>query len=286
MILKDLGCNDAELKRNLPSRSKRPLAAEDMPSKRQRTAAKQPVQSAESNEEALAKATAANDAFVHKKLENVEKVIELVISAMDHLPQEMPSNFLVDYTPIGDLTVPEQTKKTSNLLAKQMTLAKIGPGATFLTVTPPIEEPVAKVDLKTDESARHLKETLERMKTRDQIIKKKVKVPEKKLQDITKPLSAEVKESLLNQTVLRILKYNPETKKNALKQTKILAVIGSTFVPNVKKLILDFIVEDFKSRDLIALDWLFSEYCLLSGIFNNKYSITSVGQTQLLYLLF
>lgn len=286
MILKDLGCNDAELKRNLPSRSKRPLAAEDMPSKRQRTAAKQPVQSAESNEEALAKATAANDAFVHKKLENVEKVIELVISAMDHLPQEMPSNFLVDYTPIGDLTVPEQTKKTSNLLAKQMTLAKIGPGATFLTVTPPIEEPVAKVDLKTDESARHLKETLERMKTRDQIIKKKVKVPEKKLQDITKPLSAEVKESLLNQTVLRILKYNPETKKNALKQTKILAVIGSTFVPNVKKLILDFIVEDFKSRDLIALDWLFSEYCLLSGIFNNKYTITSVGQTQLLYLLF
>lgn len=100
---------------------------------------------------------------------------------------------------------------------------------------------------------------------REQINKKKVKIPAKKLQDITKPLSAEKKESLLNQTVHRILKYNPETKKNALKKNKILAVIGSTFVPNVKKLILGFIVQDFKSRTSIALDWLFSEYCLLSG---------------------
>lgn len=93
-----------------------------------------------------------------------------------------------------------------------------------------------------------------------------MKVPAKKLQDITKPLSAEYKETLLTQTVHRILKYDPDTKKNTLRRNKILAVIGSTFVPNVKKLILEFIVQDFKSRTFIALDWLYSEYCLLSGI--------------------
>ncbi|XP_063705465.1 symplekin [Culicoides brevitarsis] len=276
VILKDLGCNDSELKRCLPSRSKRPLVVEDMPSKRQRTL-KQTPQSMESNEEAFIKATAANEAFLLSKLESVEKVIELVIAAMEHLPQEMPSNFLVDYTPIGEMTVSDQIKKTCNLIAKQMTTAKIGPGATYLTVSPPspiIEDPITKADTKTDDSARQLKETLERMKGREQILKKKIKVPEKTLQDITKPLSTEAKESLLNQTVLRILKYNPDTKKNSLMQTKILAVIASTFGSNVKKIILDFIIEDFKSRNLIALDWLYSEYCLLSGFIRSPYTKT------------
>lgn len=165
LILKDLGCNDAELRKAVPNRSKRPLVVEDMPSKRQRVS-KQSLLSVESNEEAMAKSNASNETLILKKLENVETVIELVVSGMDNLPQEMPSNFLVDYTPIGDLTVVDQIKKTSKLLAKQMTTAKVGPGACYLTVSPPPtpEESITKVETKTDDSARHLKETLERMK--------------------------------------------------------------------------------------------------------------------------
>lgn len=288
--MKDLGCNDAELRKAVPNRSKRPLVIEDMPSKRQRVS-KQSLLSVESNEEAMAKSNASNETFILKKLENVETVIDLVVSGMDSLPQEMPSNFLVDYTPIGDLTVVDQIKKTSKLLARQMSSAKVGPGACYLTVSPPPspEESITKVEMKTDDSARHLKETLERMKgyvesndiktsfraplkeiffrQREQSNKKKVKQQAKKLQDVSKPLSAETKANLLNQTVHRILQYDPDTKKNAMRKNKILAVIGSTFVPNVKKLILDFIVQDFKSRTFIALDWLYSEYCLLSGKF-------------------
>lgn len=164
-ILKDLGCNDVELRRAIPNRSKRPLAVDDMPSKRQRLT-KQTLPCIESNEEALAKANATNEAFIMKKLENVEKVIELVISGMENLPQEMPSNFLVDYAPIGDLSVPEQIKKSSTLLARHMTAAKVGPGASYLAIAPAAapEEPITKVETKTDDSARHLKETLERMK--------------------------------------------------------------------------------------------------------------------------
>lgn len=163
-ILNDLGCNDAELKRNIPNRSKRPLAVEDMPNKRQRIS-KQTLPSIKTNEEAITKANATNEGFVLGTLDDVEKVIELVVSGMESLPQEMPSNFLVDYTPIGDLSVPDQIKRISKLLAKQMTVAKVGPGATFLTSTLP-EEVINKVETKTDsnDSARHLKETLERMK--------------------------------------------------------------------------------------------------------------------------
>lgn len=161
-ILKDLGCNEAELKRNIPNRNKRPLVVEDLPSKRQRTS-KHPLTAVEPTEEAITKSNVANEAFVSGKLDDVEKVIELVVSGMDSLPQEMPSNFLVDYTPIGDLSVPDQVKRISKLLAKQMTMAKVGPGTTYLTA-PPVEEPVTKVESKTEDSARHLKETLERMK--------------------------------------------------------------------------------------------------------------------------
>uniref|UniRef100_A0A336LMS5 CSON005637 protein n=1 Tax=Culicoides sonorensis TaxID=179676 RepID=A0A336LMS5_CULSO len=265
VILKDLGCNDADLKKQLHFKLKRSLAIDDMPNKRQRIS-KPTTCTIEDNEDAVSQTNLISEKILHEKLLSVDMVIDLVIAGMDGLPQEIPSNFLVDYTPIGDSSIQDQINRISELLAKQI---KLGPESAFLS-----EKVPNNIENKDDSgvTARHLKESLERMKGhKEQIVKsKRIKLASKKLNEITKPLSKENKENLLNQTILRILKYNPDTKNVGVKKNKILAVIGSTFVPNVKKLILNFVLEDFKSRTPLALQWLYNEYCLVSDFNYNQ----------------
>lgn len=163
VILKDLGCSDAELKRYISNRAKRLLDSEEVPNKRQRVA-KQILSSIEPTEEAISNSNTANEQFLLEKLNKIELVIELVVSGMNNLPQEMPSNFLIDYKPIGDISISDQIKVISKIVAKQMTAAKVGPGSVCLVES--LDEATNKVEntIETVDSARQLKETLERMK--------------------------------------------------------------------------------------------------------------------------
>lgn len=97
--------------------------------------------------------------------------------------------------------------------------------------------------------------------------------PTKTLQEITKPISKSTKLLLLNQTVGRILKSDRFAQINKVqsRHTKIVTVLGSTFLPSVRTMIHEYILEDLTKRLDLAFSWLFEEYSLSQGLIRHSY---------------
>lgn len=292
-VLLELGCQESELKRTLPKlekgslqkKSKRPLesSSSTLTNKKSRLAEKS--EELEIDHEALAEqkanAVAENQKFVLEKLTSIDQIIDLVISAIKDLPEQAPEQFLKAYAPIINLTVPQQLQKIADGLALQMAEKKVGPGAACFTKDPPtkpkeILKTVFEHDLQEtgdekdeDNAAKRLKETLERMRGQDRQAKAKKLKSQKTLQEITKPISKELKGIFLRHSVNRVLGCSPKVLygKVGFKRNKILTVFGSTFLPSVRTQVFDYILDDFISRESLAFSWLFEEYSLLQGNF-------------------
>lgn len=102
-------------------------------------------------------------------------------------------------------------------------------------------------------------------------MKQRIKTIE--LQEITKPLSRELKNAFLVESVKRILRAEKQAIMGGVsfKRRKILTVFASTFMPTVRNTILDFIKEDFLQRFDLAFSWLYEEYSLMQGFTRHSY---------------
>lgn len=204
-----------------------------------------------------------NEKFVADALKSVELAAYLVVSTMPKLPDRCPESFLKNYKPMETTLIPQQIEKIAKTFALQLTEANLGPGS-----KPPVEEPG---EFKKDETARKLRETLERMKGEQPKLKQRVKTL--KLQEISKPLTRDLKQLFLHDAVKRILKCERQAVISGmgLKRKKILTVFAATFMPSVRGLIMDWIQEDIVKRIDFAFMWIFEEYSMLQGFTRYSY---------------
>lgn len=121
-----------------------------------------------------------------------------------------------------------------------------------------------------DETTRKLRETLERMKDQPKL---KQRVKTLKLHEITKPLHKDLKHQFLLDAVKRVLKCERYANIGGMgfKRKKIITVFASTFMPSVKAIIMDYIMEDVIKRFDLAFMWLFEEYSMMQGFTRHSY---------------
>lgn len=249
----------------------------------------------EINEQTL-RCNKINEKFIAEGLKSINTVAQLVVSNMTKLPERCPIDFLKIYQPSNE-AIAQQIEKISIELAKQLTEMKLGPGAKEISVEAPMRAKMSaeeerniimmtgklssskkkdgekddheKVDI-NDETTRKLRETLERMKDQPKL---KHRIKTLKLQEITKALSKEAKHQFLLDAVKRILKCGKHViiSDMEFKRRKIITVFAATFVPGVRTLIMNYIMEDVVKRFDLVLMWIFEEYSLMQGFTRHTY---------------
>lgn len=231
------------------------------------------------------RANLINEKFIGEALKSVELTSFLVISTMPRLPDTCPESFLENFQPTGVITIQQQIDRISKTFAPQLTEARLGPGADELSENPPMRAKASvlneqsgfekidelKDDFQKDETARKLRETLERMKGEQPKLKQRVKTL--KLQEISKPLHKDLKHQFLLDAVKRILKCERQAVISGMgsKRRKIISVFASTFMPSVRAIIMDYIMDDIVKRFDLAFMWIFEEYSLLQGFSRYSY---------------
>ncbi|KAL4715815.1 hypothetical protein ACJJTC_006394 [Scirpophaga incertulas] len=128
----------------------------------------------------------------------------------------------------------------------------------------------------------HLKEEERKAKDKEKPVppqtptvpKLKQKVKLLKLQEITRPIPKEIKERLLLQAVGRILRAEKESAIGGAAQirTKFISIFASSYTPEIRDLVQNYILEDPMNRIELGLSWLFEEYAFMQGF--NRHPIT------------
>ncbi|XP_070500737.1 symplekin [Chironomus tepperi] len=301
-ILQDLGASQNEINRSLPKmdkkeiqmRTKRALENEEARSqaKRARLEEKKKLildkvpkdDEMEVDEDTIfeqqRRSDMINEKFIADAIKNVEVAAQLVITSMTKLPDKIPDSFIKNYQPsIGPVTITNQIDKIARNFAAQLTEVKLGPGSKELTADEPLKPKISVEeeqniimgeDYQKDETTRKLRETLERMKDQPKL---KQRIRTLKLQEITKPLHKDLKQQFLNDAVRRVLKCERQALVSGMgfKRKKIITVFGSTFMPSVREIIMEYIMEDIIKRFDLAFMWLFEEYSLMQGFTRFSY---------------
>lgn len=304
-VLIDLGSQDSEIAKAIPKmdkkeqarRTKRALenAATNAAKRIKIEAVEKPVRREMEIDqlevdEQKRRSNRINETFVAEHLSSKELVVELIIESMQNLPNEMPAHFLRNYVTEPTATLEQRSQKIAKQLAELMTAERLGPGAAEITKVPPMKpksqpithEPMEVEDRSQDvassaaaeaarkeEATKKLRETMERAKNEQQTILPRLKQKAKtlKLEEITKPLPKAKKESLLVQSVGRIL--NSEKKcivaGIANRRKRFLAILAASFTVDVRETISKYIKSDFIERFDLAEMWLYEEYSLLQG---------------------
>ncbi|XP_063385231.1 symplekin [Cydia fagiglandana] len=96
-------------------------------------------------------------------------------------------------------------------------------------------------------------------------LKQKVKLL--KLQEITRPIPKEIKERLILQAVTRILNAEKEAAIGGAStiRGKLITIFASSYTPEIRDLVLNYILEDPSNRIDLALSWLYEEYAFMQG---------------------
>lgn len=258
-------------------------------------------------EEQKRRSNKANEVYMLEHLNSKEYVTELVMESMQNLPDEMPAHFLRNYTAEPNATLQQRSQKIAKQLAELMTADRLGPGASEITQKPPMRlktnpeeerkiimgmrtEPIitetmqidddieddnsSSAEARKEEATKKLRETIERAKNEQSILPRlKQKAKALKLEEITKQLPRNKKESILVQSVDRIL--NAEKKcvvgGKAGQRKRIIAILAATFTPDVRDVISKYIKKDLIGRFDLAEMWLFEEYSLLQGYTRHSY---------------
>lgn len=297
----DLGATQSEINRNLPKMDKKEVQVRTkraLDNEAVRTASKKARLELDEKKKILQKLTESkemeidhdeirvqqirahevNEKFVANALKSPELVSYLVITSMSQLPDRCPDSFLKSYQPSGSNTIPQQIENIARIFAPQLTESRLGPGVEEMSVTPPMRslsikenEREMKEVFQKDETAKKLRETLERMKGEQPKLKQRVKTL--KLQEISKPLHRDLKHKFLLDAVQRILKCERQAVISGmgLKRRKIISVFASTFQKSVRAIIMDYIMADIIKRIDLAFMWIFEEYSLLQGFSRYSY---------------
>lgn len=136
-----------------------------------------------------------------------------------------------------------------------------------------VENAVSKLMEETRQE--HLKEEERKAKEKEKLIppptptvpKLKQRVKLLKLQEITRPIPKEIKEKLMIQAVDRILKAEKEAAIGGAAQSrsKFITIFASSYTPDLRELVLNYILEDPMNRMDLALSWLYEEYAFMQG---------------------
>ncbi|CAH0755472.1 unnamed protein product [Diatraea saccharalis] len=143
-----------------------------------------------------------------------------------------------------------------------------------------VESAVSKLMEETRQE--HLKEEERKAKEKEKPIppptptvpKLKQKVKLLKLQEITRPIPKEIKERLLKQSVNRILRAEKESAIGGVAhiRAKFITIFASSYTPEIRELVQNYILEDPLSRIDLALSWLYEEYAFMQGF--NRHPVT------------
>jgi symplekin len=82
-----------------------------------------------------------------------------------------------------------------------------------------------------------------------------------------------LKQQFLNDAVRRVLKCERQALVSGMgfKRKKIITVFASTFLPSVREIIMEYIMEDVIKRFDLAFMWIFEEYSLMQGFTRFSY---------------
>lgn len=96
-------------------------------------------------------------------------------------------------------------------------------------------------------------------------LKQKVKLL--KLQELTRPIPKEIKEKLILQAVGRILNAEKDSAIGGASaiRSKFITIFASSYTPEIRDLVLNFILDDPVNRIDLALSWLYEEYSFMQG---------------------
>ncbi|KAI5646227.1 symplekin [Phthorimaea operculella] len=143
-----------------------------------------------------------------------------------------------------------------------------------------VEHAVSK--LMEETRAEHLKEEERRTKEKEKLIppptptvpKLKQKVKLLKLQEITRPIPKEIKEKLMIRAVHRILRAEKDAAIGGAAQirAKFISIFASSYTPEIRDLVLNYILEDPADRIDLAMNWLYEEYAFMQGF--NRHPVT------------
>lgn len=318
-ILMDLGASANEIQKLLPKMDKQEMArrqkrilenaAQSLAKKARLVEQQQPQQQQpremEVDEEELErqrqKSTRVNEKFLTEHLRSTETVVNLVVEFLPSLPETPTEQFLAEYTPIKQSSLPQQVSNIARQFGKQLTDLSLGPGSAAFSKEPPmrpktqiqsqiqaiVAPEIAPVAMEVDdrlneaelqrkeEATKKLRETMERSKGEQTVIERmKERVKTLKLQEITtKPFARSLKEKFLLDAIVRILNSERQCIMGgvAAKRRKLVTVIAATFPDNIRIGIMNFILDDIKQRIDIAFSWLFEEYSLLQGFTRHTY---------------
>ncbi|KAK7173913.1 hypothetical protein R3I93_003671 [Phoxinus phoxinus] len=226
-----------------------------------------------------------------------ENVANLVLISMVYLPEVMPASFQSTYTPVESAGTDAQIKHLARMMATQMTGAGLGPGlelckardeevkeeeggaAESSSKDPLIIRKMSAVSLgqaisvlgsvaayksPVTEEAPQIKKLPEPILPTSQPKafgasgRKKVF----KLADVVQPFSAAQIEKLTNMAIKRILQSEKAIAQTGMShvRVKLLARLVTQFEGGRKNDLLEFILEDMRSRSELAFSLLYHEY--------------------------
>lgn len=222
-----------------------------------------------------------------------ENVANLVLISMVYLPDAMPASFQATYTPVESAGTDAQIKHLARLLSTQMTAAGIGPGLeecrareegaredggeeeSYLakdllikrktsSVTGQAISVVGGYEDKSLISEVPLKRLPEPILPSTQIKAPGASVRKKifRLADVVKPLTEAQVEKLANTAVKRILQSEKAVAQSGMShvRVKLLSRLVTQFEGMMKVDVLEYILEDIRSRSDLAFSLLYHEY--------------------------
>lgn len=268
-ILLELGASQNEINRALPKMDRRemqmrsakrtlPVEAASTSGEVKKAKLEEPklLQKLQAlKEEKIRVSPQVNESSLIEGFNNIDVVSYLVTSSMAKLPPQIPENFLKNFQPLGNITTAQKVEKIAKLFAIQLSESSTRE-----------EEKSGQTaeEFKKDETARKLRETLERMKAQPKL---KQRIKTLKLQEIAKPIHRDLKQKFMIDAVKRVLKCERHAivAGMGLKRKKIITVFASTFNSAVGEIIMDYIQEDIVKRIELAFMWIFEEYSLIQG---------------------
>ncbi|XP_042281920.1 symplekin [Thunnus maccoyii] len=231
-----------------------------------------------------------------RPLLNPENVANLVLISMVYLPDVMPASFQATYTPVESAGTDAQIKHLARLMATQMTAAGIGPG---LEQSKAKEDDAGKEEgSEEDSSAKDLlikrKVPAVMMGQAISVVggyAKKTptaeaptavkRLPEPilpsaqtklagasgrkkvfRLSDVVQPLSDTQIEKMTSKTVKRILHSEKAIAQSGMShvRVKLLSRLVTQFEGMMKDDVLEFILDDIRTRSDLAFSLLYQEY--------------------------
>ncbi|CAG9583059.1 unnamed protein product [Danaus chrysippus] len=267
--------------------------------------------SQQGSQQSVTKASCTEESILDG-LNSLENVVNLVVTTLtNNLPTEMPTSFILAYKPIPNAGSKVQKQNLAKMMVALIKDEPLPIPTTIksldtTTKIPLLRDDDDKINLKNavaklQESTKvdkqienavsklmeetrqeHLKEEERKNKDKEKpvapptpsIPKLKQKVKLLKLQELTRPIPKEIKEKLMIQAVERILRAEKESIIGGAAQirTKFITIFASSYTPEIRELVLNYILEDPLNRIDLALSWLYEEYAYMQGF--NRHPVT------------